>query len=166
MNIIVPIGSILCFAVGLWFCWPPIEKYRASIKTGAFGVFLVIVGVVLMTTFKWSDAIVRVIGIDMELRQAQAHVSELQISLDDARRTIETVRAASNPTEQNVFLKTVASSVSALPEFKSDSNPVEPQTIEDAVKTAVQKSGYFVVPYTTLNKPSSFEVDKAPPVKG
>ncbi|MGO7279389.1 hypothetical protein ACCT18_29500 [Rhizobium ruizarguesonis] len=133
-------ASVFCLFVGIGFCWPPIERYRNSIGVGAFGMLLILCGVVLMTTFKWTDVAIKISGLEFKLETAQKETKQARLELAESEQKLsDFALAASKPSQDkawdNVF-KTVA----------SDPASGDKKEAVLRVKEALDKSDYTIVP--------------------
>ncbi|OYD03713.1 hypothetical protein [Rhizobium sp. N4311] len=148
-------ASVFCLLVGIGFCWPPIERYRNSINVGAFGMLLVLCGVVLMTTFKWTDVAIKISGLEFKLETAQQEVKQARLELAaSAQKLSDLALAASKPSQDKAWdkvFKTVA----------SDPASGDKKEAVLTVKEALDKSDFTIVPMDRV--PVAEGPAKAPP---
>ncbi|MEX2741099.1 hypothetical protein AB3480_06580 [Rhizobium mongolense] len=136
----VLLASCICLVIGIAFCFPPIERYRGSRNVGAFGTTLVILGVVLMTTFKWTDVAIKISGLEFKLQAAQQEAGRLSAALSDKENALMQLSMAAGKSSQKRYLDSIITSVQTETKNTADSKTL------DLVKQAFDKSDYSVVP--------------------
>lgn len=93
-------GSVSCLIVGTALCLTPASRYLFASKVGWFAVPLLFVGLVLMTTFKWTEVAIKM--SDLELKFAEA-----QKEAEDARRQLAAIKDATDPAAETATLRNV-----------------------------------------------------------
>ncbi|MBY5314197.1 hypothetical protein GR210_28680 [Rhizobium leguminosarum] len=150
-------ASVFCLLVGIGFCWPPIERYRNSISVGAFGTLLVLSGVVLMTTFKWTDVAIKVSGLEFKLEAAQRAEKLARFELAESEQKLSALAfAASKPSQDKVWAD-VFKTVAADPASGDKKESIR------LVKEALDKSDYTLVPADRVPALAEGPVPQAPP---
>lgn len=133
-------ASVFCLLVGIGFCWPPIERYRNSIGVGAFGMLLVLCGVVLMTTFKWTDVAIKISGLEFKLETAQKAEQQARFELAESEQKLSALAfAASKPSQDRAW-------ADILKTAQADPEPGDKKDAISLVKKAFDKSDYTLVP--------------------
>lgn len=74
-------ASCLCLAVGLGLCLLPANRYFRSSSIGYAGTLFLVCGMVLMTTFKWTEVAIKVSELEVRLSEAQQEAAKARISL-------------------------------------------------------------------------------------
>lgn len=87
-------ASVACLVFGILLCCLPIRRYWTGLNVGLFGFFVVLMGVVLMTTFKWTEVAIKISDLEVKLAKAEAakdsavgELAEFQSSLTPTART-------------------------------------------------------------------------------
>jgi uncharacterized membrane protein len=139
MITLVTALSIFCFVAGVVFCFFPIEKYRSMSRPGGFGALLVVCGVILMTTFKWTEVVIEVGQLKAQIKQAQAKLEEVQLALNKSEQTFSMLQASTEFEVQKALIDKLAGF-----------GPVQPVNSAEELQSAFQKalsdSNYVVLP--------------------
>lgn len=148
-EIFIPIASAICLAIGLAFCWPPIERYRRSATVGAFGTLLVVCGVVLMTTFKWTEVAIKISDLEVKLAEAQREASSARVKLAMVQQSLTTEATA------EAF-------DAVLTTYKQVSNSVPTGEQVSDFQEALKAANVQVIPVSALNGITEAYQDLAP----
>lgn len=90
-------ASVVCLVVGSGLCVTPAAKYLFQPKVGWFAAPLLLGGLVLMTTFKWTEVALKI--SNMELRVAEANQRA-----DAANARLATIQSAATPKAETASL--------------------------------------------------------------
>jgi hypothetical protein len=82
----VTIATGICLLVGLGFCWLPVNRYRKAVAVGGFGTLLIVLGVTLMTTYKWTEVAIKISDLEFKLAEAQAETTKFKLALADVQK--------------------------------------------------------------------------------
>lgn len=138
------IFSALAFVIGFLSWAVPAWKYHTQTKVGVFAVALLFAGLVLMTTFKWSD-------IALEVSGATLKISELQEELDATKIAFARIQRT-----QSAALETNLTKAFAEQGLTVDSGIVKRIAAE-----TVEQTPYWVMPSVDKNKLKNENVDPA-----
>ncbi|CAN7449453.1 hypothetical protein LJR235_002892 [Pararhizobium sp. LjRoot235] len=93
-------ASCICLLAGIALCFLPAARYWRRVAVGAFGPLLILMGVVLMTTFKWTEVAIKISDLEVKLAEA-----ELKNTLTQAR--FAAVQEAVTPEGKSQTLQTL-----------------------------------------------------------
>lgn len=133
-------ASVFCLLVGIGFCWPPIERYRNSIGVGAFGMLLVLCGVVLMTTFKWTEVAIKISDLEFKLATAQKAEQQARIELAESEQKLSDLAVAASKPSQDKAWSDILKTAKSNPALSGKEDTIS------IVKKAFDESDYTVVP--------------------
>lgn len=151
-------ASVFCLLVGLLFCWPPIERYRAARNVGIFGTLLIVCGVVLMTTFKWTEVAIKLKDFEVRLAEAENKTKQAQAALQDKTDEIERVMEAASKAGQKQTFDVFVTKLSA-----EGNQPVSPENAQ-IVKQALEAGGLTIIPTSSI--PTYTAEDTRDPTQG
>lgn len=137
-------ASVFCLVVGLVFCWPPIERYRGARTVGGFGALLVICGVVLMTTFKWTEVAIKVSDFEVRLAEAEQRANQAELALQSRTLEIDKVLKAASTAGQEQTFDVFVTTLSA-----DGKQPVSAESAE-IVKKALEDAGLTIIPTDSI----------------
>ena len=126
-------ASFVCLAVGMVLCSLPANRYFRSANVGFAGFFILVLGVVLMTTFKWTEVAIKFSGLEVRLAEAERQVTE-------ARTSLAAVQEAITPEAKTQALEAV------LAKYKQVSNTVPSEEQVTDFTTALGAANVTVVP--------------------
>ncbi|WP_077960782.1 hypothetical protein [Ensifer adhaerens] len=154
MNIyIVTALSIACAIVGALLVFAPVNKYhRFSAKeVGAIGGIFVFLGVVLMTTFKWSEVVLEVSGAKLQLLRAEDQIKELSEQVAVRDQAIASIKASTEATKQLAAAKELKTQGNITGVWTTANN-ITPEEL----KQTLEKSGFTVVPTSEIKNLPEF----------
>lgn len=140
-------ASVVCLVFGLWLCFLPTHRYLRFKSVGAAGGLLLVMGVVLMTTFKWTEVAIKVSGLEVR-------IAELQQRVNAYTESLQTVRNSVSPQMQSETLQALLDSYKQV--SNTDFTPDQLANFEAALDAAQ----LTVVPVNTLNKALRFNSQK------
>ncbi|WP_053249822.1 hypothetical protein [Ensifer adhaerens] len=147
------VASILCFLVGFAFCWPPIWRYLGKSKVTGFGYFLVFMGVILMTTFKWSEVVVEAQGYKLQIAQAQQQIAELNKRVSARDVVIADYRKGLSEVAGQIQTTGQADAYTAIFQKWSDAGlQVTAPASSGQLGLAALNAGYRLVPVTAVEE--------------
>ncbi|BCH07382.1 hypothetical protein MesoLj131c_16400 [Mesorhizobium sp. 131-3-5] len=88
----VLIMTSIAFVIGLVSWGLPAWKYHRKTEVGAFALALLFAGIVLLSMFKWTDVVLEVEGVKLQITERDQKISELQIDLLKARTALAEVQ--------------------------------------------------------------------------
>ncbi|ASP84306.1 hypothetical protein I7G86_10060 [Sinorhizobium meliloti] len=133
-------ASIFCLLVGVSFCWPPIERYRGAKQVGAFGMLLVLCGVVLMTTFKWTEVAIKISDLEFKLAAAVEDARLAKVQLTNNEKAFASFAKQFDPNAQKQAIDAV------FHELPAEDAGIDANKAKDAFLDAFERSGIRVVP--------------------
>lgn len=132
------VASCICLLVGITLCFLPANRYRKTLRVGAIGSLFLLCGVVLMTTFKWTEVAIKISKLEVKLSEAQKEATSARVSLAMVQRGI-TQQA------KNQALEAVLTTYSEVARVKPTSAQVS--MINEALKAA----NVTIVPTAAFN---------------
>ncbi len=100
-------ASVACLIFGIVLCCLPVRRYWTGVNVGLFGFFIVVMGVVLMTTFKWTEVAIKISDLEVKLAEAEA-------AKDSAVGKLVAVQTSLTPTARSEALQSLFSSYKTL----------------------------------------------------
>lgn len=163
MNIYVAtILSIACAITGLVFCLAPVNKFHrfSASDVGWAGSLFALLGVILMTTFKWGEVALEVSGAKLHIQQAEARIETLKNEVAQRDMAIAQIKLASDESKQLAAANDVKVKGEVLG-FWTNTAKLTPEQISEALSA----SGFTVVPTSDINKLPSFTAEYLLPGK-
>lgn len=154
-------ASCLCLAVGALLCSLPATKYARTTSIGLAGSLFLVCGVILMTTFKWTEVAFKISDVEVKIAKAIKERDEA-IALAAARETsLKQVASAAQPESQDKAIDEILRTV-----YVSDGDALDRMKAYTKFKNALQDNNLTVVPTsalpTSMNFPESLLEEKAP----
>lgn len=138
------VASCVCLFTGAAFCFLPVSRYWRGIAVGAFGPLLLVLGAVMMTTFKWTEVAIKVSGLEVKIAEAEKKAA-------DAVGRLAAVERGTTPQAKNQALQTLLATYSKV----SADAPSEKQ-VED-FNAALTAAKVTVVPIEALNAVQDYQ---------
>ena len=136
-------ASVACLIFGILLCCLPVRRYWTGVNVGLFGFFIVVMGVVLMTTFKWTEVAIKISDLEVKLAEAEA-------AKDSAVGKLVAVQTSLTPTARSDALKSLISSYKTLASVPPSKSEVETFT------KALDAASVTVVPASVVSGPKGF----------
>lgn len=80
----VMIATGICIVVGLGLLFLPVRRYFGQIEITLSGVLFVFAGVILITTFKWTDIAMKIGDWELKIAQQQQAITTMTAALQSA----------------------------------------------------------------------------------
>nr|WP_064245334.1 hypothetical protein [Rhizobium leguminosarum]OAP96879.1 hypothetical protein A4U53_11885 [Rhizobium leguminosarum] len=159
-NQFVFFASSICLAAGSAFCFMPAARYWRQIAVGGLGGILVVMGVVLMTTFKWTEVAIKISGLEIKIAEAEKRANTAQLALSERDAALAGVVAAASKDGQAKTLDAFFT--------KLDNDQQQPVTTEfvGKAKQALEDAGLAIVPASTIPDTMVYQKPINPPQGG
>ncbi len=145
-------ASLVCLLAGAAFCFLPAARYFQKVAVGAFGGVLIVVGAVLMTTFKWTEVAIKVSGLELRLAEAEIAKQKAELALAQTDGILAKVKIAASEEAQAQTLDAIFAKLDA-----NETKPVPPEYV-DKTKRILQDAGLTIIPTSTI--PTGFSWDQ------
>ena len=130
-------ASCLCLVAGCGLCFLPANRYLRLNSIDAAGALFLVCGVVLMTTFKWTEVAIKVSGLEVRLAEAEGRA-------DEARMRLALVRQSVTPEAQSAARQAVLATYKEI----SSTDPSEAQLADFTM--ALNDAQVTMIPATAL----------------
>jgi hypothetical protein len=132
-------ASCICLAAGILLLSLPANRYWRVVAVGAMGPLFLVCGVVLMTTFKWTEVAIKLSDLEVKLSRANA-------DLFNANMRLASVKQVLTPAVQTESLTAV------LAKYEQLSNTVPSKEQVRDFRAALDAANVKVVPYDVFNE--------------
>jgi len=138
-------ASAVCLFAGAALIFLPGRRYYYHSSVGLVGSLLLLSGVVLMTTFKWTEVFIKVSGLEFQLAKAE----------EEARMAKAKLASISNSVNEEDLLNQVAKMIIYEHAGEGDDNSSNsedyfPILEAKELKGALDKSNVVIVPWSEI----------------
>jgi hypothetical protein len=144
-------ASCVCLAVGIALCFLPASKYARTSSVGFAGALFLVCGIVLMTTFKWTEVAFKISEVEVKLANALKERDEALAVAAARDLSLKMVASAAEPETQDKAIDEIVRTV-----YFSESDEPNRQAAYDKIKTALQENNLTVVPTSALPSANNF----------
>jgi hypothetical protein len=151
--------SSVCFVIGAASWFLPARRYYINLPLGGFAMLFVVVGLILMTVFKWEEVAVEISGLKLQLSKAEEKAAGLTGELSVARFQLAQVEAASERIAQERSTAKLATAVTDRLISEAAVPPESSAMVRTAIKEAISNDKLWVFD----GDPSAIETANQPP---
>lgn len=157
-------ASSVCLVAGIALCFLPANKYARTTSIGMSGALFLICGVVLMTTFKWTEVAFKISEVEVKIADALKQRDEALALAASRENSLKAVALAAEPASQDKAIDEILRTV-----YVSGEDALDRMKASTKLKNALQDNNLTVVPTSALPndqdllKPTPFDKMAPPP---
>ncbi|MCA1366668.1 hypothetical protein I6F15_04510 [Bradyrhizobium sp. BRP14] len=138
-------ASSVCLVAGIALCFLPANKYARTTSVGMSGGLFLICGVVLMTTFKWTEVAFKISEVEVKIAEALKERDDALALAASRENSLKAVALAAEPTSQDKAIDEILRTV-----YVSDEDALDRVKAYTKFKNALQDNNLTVVPTSAL----------------
>ncbi|WQO66840.1 hypothetical protein U8C40_06765 [Sinorhizobium medicae] len=138
-------ASSVCLITGIALCFLPANKYARTTSVGMSGALFLVCGVVLMTTFKWTEVAFKVSEVEVKIAKALKERDEALAVAAARENSLKAVASAAEPESQDKAIDEILRTV-----YISENDELDRMKAYTKFKTALEDNNFTVVPTSAL----------------